>query len=186
MAVNFPVADGAASSCSPRTIQGSEFLPGRTLTLDGAPLLGRLRRHRGNTTVRRQPPPRTSTLTYNGLLRDRVGQGNTALGPDGALDGTLTVTLSAPGGRTVTALRLDGNAPGTWDTSSDTGFFVLAVAPSLDGAILNAPAPWPSNFPVADGGASLSSPRITKASSSCPAGRSRSWRPLPMGPAPQR
>ena len=24
------------------------------------------------------------TLTYNGRLRDRVGQGDTALGPDGA------------------------------------------------------------------------------------------------------
>ena len=53
------------------------------------------------------------------MLRDRVGQGNTALAPDGAMDGTLTVTLSAPGGRTVTALRLDSNAPGTWDTSSN-------------------------------------------------------------------
>jgi len=81
-----------------------------------------------------------------------VGQGNTALGPDGAPDGTLTVTLSAPGGRTVTALRLDSNAPGTWDTSSDTGFFALAVAPSLDGALLNAPGTMAVNFPVADGG----------------------------------
>jgi hypothetical protein len=85
------------------------------------------------------------------MLRDRVGQGNKALAPDGALDGTLTVTLSASGGRTVTGLRLDSNAPGTWDTSG-SGFWVLAVAPTLDGALLNAPGTMAVNFPVADGG----------------------------------
>src|SRR5438876_350275 len=36
----------------------------------------------------------TLSLAYNGKLRDRVGQGNTALGADGALDGTLTATRS--------------------------------------------------------------------------------------------
>jgi hypothetical protein len=128
--------------------QGIEFLSGRTLTLmatfsDGSTATA-------STTVPAAAP--NLTLSYNGLLRDRVGQGNTALGPDGALDGTLTVTLGAPGGRTVTALRLDSSAPGTWDTSSDTGFFALAVAPSLDGAILNAPGTMAVNFPVADGG----------------------------------
>jgi glucose/arabinose dehydrogenase len=71
---------------------------------------------------------------------------------DGALDGTLTATLSASGGRTVTGLRLDSNAPGTWDTTGATGFWVLAVAPSLDGAVLNAPGTMAVNFPVADGG----------------------------------
>jgi subtilisin family serine protease len=96
--------------------------------------------------------PANLALTYNGMLRDRVGQGNTALAPDGALDGTLTVTLSAPGGRTVTGLRLDSNAPGVWDTSSGTEFWVLAVAPTLDGAVLNAPGTMAVNFPVADGG----------------------------------
>src|SRR4030095_2183210 len=129
--------------------QGIEFLSGRTLTLmatfsDGSTASA-------HTTVRAAAPANL-TLTYNGLLRDRVGQGNTALGPDGAPDGTLTVTLSASGGRTVTALRLDSNAPGTWDTSSDTGFWALAVAPSLDGAILNAPGTMAVNFPVANGG----------------------------------
>jgi hypothetical protein len=96
--------------------------------------------------------PATLTLAYNGLLRDRVGQGNTTLGPDGALDGTFTATLSASGGRTVTSLRLDSDAPGTWDTSSATGFWVLAVASSLDGAVLNAPGSMAVNFPVADRG----------------------------------
>jgi hypothetical protein len=47
--------------------------------------------------------PATLTLAYNGKLRDRVGQGETALGPDGALDGTLTATLSASSGRTISA-----------------------------------------------------------------------------------
>ena len=96
--------------------------------------------------------PATLTLVYNGKLRDRVGQGNVALAPDGALDGTLTATLSASGGRAVTGLRLDSDAPGTWDTSSATGYWVLAVAPSLDGALLNTPGTMAVNFPVPDGG----------------------------------
>src|SRR5262249_38945294 len=70
----------------------------------------------------------------------------------GALDGTLTVTLSASGGRTVTALRLDSDAPGTWDTTSATGFWVLGVATSLDGPLLNAPGTMAVNFFVDDGG----------------------------------
>src|SRR5207244_10983217 len=64
----------------------------------------------------------------------------------------LTATLSASGGRTVTALRLDSNAPGIWDTTSATGYWVLGVAASLDGALLNAPGTMAVNFPVADGG----------------------------------
>src|SRR5207247_1091739 len=94
----------------------------------------------------------TLTLTYNGMLRDRVGLGNTALGPDGAMDGTLTATLSASGGRTVTALRLDSSAPGIWDTDSGTAYIVLGAAPTLDGALLNSPGTMAVNFPVADGG----------------------------------
>src|SRR4030095_502698 len=86
------------------------------------------------------------------LLRDRVGQGNTTLGADGALDGTLTATLSASGGRTVTRVRLDSDAPGTWDTSSAAGFWVLAVASSLDGAVLNASGSMAVNFPVPNRG----------------------------------
>jgi len=81
-----------------------------------------------------------------------VGPASTSLAPDGALDGTLTATLSASGGRTVTALRLDSNAPGVWDTTSATGYWVLGVAASLDGALLNAPGTMAVNFPVADSG----------------------------------
>jgi hypothetical protein len=61
-------------------------------------------------------------------------------------------TLRAAGGRTITALRLDSNGPGTWDTSSATEFWALAVAPSLDGAVLNTPDTMAVSFPVADGG----------------------------------
>jgi len=96
------------------------------------------------------------TLAYNGKVRDRVGQGESALGPDGAPDGTLTATLSASGGRTITALRLNSDwptAPGTWRTSSPgTGNWVLGTAISPDGALLNAAGSMAVNFPVADGG----------------------------------
>jgi hypothetical protein len=94
----------------------------------------------------------TLSLAYNGKLRDRVGPGNTALGADGTLDGTLTATLSAPGGRTVTGLRLDSSQPGTWDTDGATGYWVLGVASSLDGALLNAVGTMAVNFAVANGG----------------------------------
>jgi hypothetical protein len=148
MAVNFPVANGGSFVVFASDYLGTEFVSGRTVTLvatfsDGSTATA------ATTTV--SAPP-TMTLAYNGLLRDRVGQGNTAPGPDGALDGTFTATLSASGGRTVTSLRLDSDAPGTWDTSSATGFWVLAVASSLDGAVLNAPGSMAVNFPVADRG----------------------------------
>jgi len=97
----------------------------------------------------RPPPP--WPLAYNSKLQDRVGQANTALAPDGALDGTLTATLSAAEGRTVTGLRLDSNAVGTWDTDSATPYWVLAVATTLDGPVLNAPETMAVNFAVADG-----------------------------------
>ena len=98
----------------------------------------------------------TMTLAYNGQLRDRVGQGETALGPDGAQDATLTVTLRGSGEQTVTGLQLNSNWapwPGTWRTSSPgTGNWVLGVAATMDGAMLNAPGSMAVNFPVADGG----------------------------------
>lgn len=52
----------------------------------------------------------------------------------------------------MTALRLDSNAPGVWDTASGIYYWVLAAAPTLDGALLNAPGTMAVNFPVADGG----------------------------------
>jgi hypothetical protein len=48
-------------------------------------------------------PPASIALSFNGQIRDRVGEGETALSADGAVDGTFTVTLSAgSGNRTVT------------------------------------------------------------------------------------
>lgn len=92
------------------------------------------------------------TLVYNGKLRDRVGQGNTPLAPDGALDGTLTVTLNAPGGRTVTGLQLDSDAPGIWGTSGGNAWWVLGVATTPDGSLLNAPGATAVKFSVAEQG----------------------------------
>src|SRR5262249_4777714 len=96
--------------------------------------------------------PPALTLTYNGKLRDRVGQGNTALAPDGAFDGTLTATLSATGGRTITALRLDSNGPGTWDTSSATDFWRSEERSVGKDGGLRGSATLAENFPVGDGG----------------------------------
>src|SRR5438094_6522436 len=68
------------------------------------------------------PPPPTLTLAYLGKLRDRVGKGNSALSPDGALDGTFTPKLeTGSGARTLTHLQLrrtDG--AGGWDTIPST------------------------------------------------------------------
>ena len=105
------------------------------------------------------PPPLPSggtaslTLAYNGMLRDRVGTNSTALSADGALDGTLTMTLTAAGGRTITSLALQSSAGGgMWDTIASTGQWILGVATSLDGALLNNSATMAVNVPVADGG----------------------------------
>jgi hypothetical protein len=95
-------------------------------------------------------------VAYNGKVQDRVGQGETALGADGAQDGTLTVTLNGSGGRTVTGLRLTSNWatwPGTWRTNSPgTGYWVLGMAATQTGPLLNAAGTMAVNFAVADGG----------------------------------
>ena len=92
------------------------------------------------------------SLAYNGKLRDKVGGGDTARGPDGSSDGTLTLSLSAPGGRTVTALLLQNGIGGSWDTTAGNGIWLLGVATSLDGALLNNAATMAVNTLVPDGG----------------------------------
>src|SRR5262249_41872831 len=114
MAVSFPVADGGSFVLFAADYQNLEFLPGRTLTLTRTAPSSAGTTAPAMTTVPASP---LLTLTYNGKLQDRVGQGNTALTPDGAFDGTLTAPVSATGGRFITALRLDSDGPGTWDTS---------------------------------------------------------------------
>src|SRR2546426_12744064 len=98
------------------------------------------------------PVPATVTLAYNGKLRDKVGGGDTFLGGDGAADATMTLTLSAAGGRTVTPLQLSNGIGGTWDTPAPNAAWVLGVAPSLDGALLNNATTMAVNAAVADGG----------------------------------
>jgi hypothetical protein len=53
------------------------------------------------------------------------------------MDGTLTLTVNGSAGRTLTRLRLDSNAPGTWDTTGGTSWWVLGVARGLDEPLLN-------------------------------------------------
>jgi hypothetical protein len=109
----------------------------------------------GGTPPPPPPPGGTASLTlaYGGMLRDRVGTNSTALSADGTLDGTLTVTLTATGGRTITSLALQSSAGGgMWDTIASTGQWILGVATSLDGALLNDTATMAVNVPVADGG----------------------------------
>lgn len=102
------------------------------------------------------PPSATIAISYDGKLRDRVGQGNTALAPDGALDGTFTVQVLAPGGKTVQYVRVDmhdtnGGSIGIWDTDSSNVYFVAAVATGLDAVYLNNASTMAVNFAIDDG-----------------------------------
>src|SRR5260370_19822073 len=104
-------------------------------------------------------------------------------------DGTLTLTLSAIGGRTVTALQLS-NGIGVWDTTSPNSAWLLGVALSLDAALLNNPTTMAVNQMVLDGGSLRlfasdygrrvgSSPRTP-----LPAPATLSRAPSPPAPAP--
>jgi hypothetical protein len=153
-AVSFPIADGGTFVLFASDFGGIEFVPGATLTLTATFSDGTTTS--AATTVGVAPPSpllaTTLSLTYNGKSRDRVGQGNTALAPDGAADGVLTATLSASGGRTVTGLALQSSGPGAWDTNGGTQSWALGVATALDGPLLNNPATAAVSFPIADGG----------------------------------
>ena len=78
------------------------------------------------------------TLAWNGKIRDKVGQGETALAADGTADGTLTATLTGPG-RTVKQLVLvaSGAASGQWDTAAGNGTWVLGAASGWDAGLYN-------------------------------------------------
>jgi hypothetical protein len=64
----------------------------------------------------------------------------------------LTLTVNATGGRTVTALRLQNGIGGVWDTTAPNAFWLLGVAASLDGALLNSTTTMAVNVAVPDGG----------------------------------
>jgi hypothetical protein len=100
-------------------------------------------------------PPALS-LAFIGTVRDRVGQDYTALGPDGALDGTFFLTLAPGAGpRTVTRLELRRTGPiGIWDTDPARPFWALGVAGSLDGPLLNA-ADGALSFTLPESGAAI-------------------------------
>jgi hypothetical protein len=105
-----------------------------------------------SVTVSNTAAAATLSIAYNGKLRDRVGQGNTALSPDGARDGTLTVTLNATGGRTITGLRLESLKRGIWDTNASSPYWALAVAATLDGVLMNNASSMAVKFTVPNGG----------------------------------
>ena len=88
------------------------------------------------TAVYASPPPAIS-LSFDGLLRDRVGQATLARVGDGQADGTFTVTLTGGGSRTVTQLKLTNSLGGVWDTAGATGNWTLGAATGLDTALLN-------------------------------------------------
>ena len=154
MAVNFTVDNGASFVLVAADYANIEFAPGVTLTVRATFSDGTTATATTNVTAAPSPPPAqgvTLGIAYNGKTRDRVGQSNTALSPDGALDGVLTATLSG-GGRTITALRLDSSGPGTWDTDGASASWALGAAAAADGALLNEPTTMAVNFSVADGG----------------------------------
>jgi hypothetical protein len=144
MAVNFTVPDGGAFAVFAADQAGIQFLPGRSLTVTA--------RFSDGSTASDTTIVAGLIVGYNGKLRDRVGQGNTARSADGALDGTLTARLWAVGGRTITSLKLESSTAGRWDTGSGTGDWLLGVASSLDGALLNNAVTMVVNLTVPDGG----------------------------------
>jgi hypothetical protein len=91
------------------------------------------------------------SLSYDGLVRDRVGQDEFALLPDGKMDGVFTVTLiPGSGNRTVTRMSLTNASGGIWDTVTPDVYWSLGAATALDAALLNG-ANDAVNFSLAEG-----------------------------------
>src|SRR6266403_1809627 len=101
MAVNFAVPDGGSFQLFAADFAGIEFAIGVTLRLTATFSDGTTATAVTVATAIVPTNPPSLTLTYNGLLQDRVAPSSLGVAPDGALDGTLTATLSAPGGRTI-------------------------------------------------------------------------------------
>src|SRR2546428_1408411 len=90
---------------------------------------------RAQTKALRDRSSAVSSSDHNGKLRDKVGGGDTFLGGDGAADATMTLTLSAAGGRTVTALQLSNGVGGAWDTTAPNAAVVVGAAPPPRGRL---------------------------------------------------
>ena len=70
------------------------------------------------------------SLAFNGPLRDRVGQAEIALAPDGSPDGVFTVMVNpGSGNRTITRLQLTNTPGGVWNTQAPDGFWSLGIGP---------------------------------------------------------
>ena len=64
----------------------------------------------------------------------------------------MTLRLSAPGGKTITALQLTNGIGGVWDTIAPNNSWLLGAASSLDGPMLNDPTNMSVTAMVPDGG----------------------------------
>ena len=143
--VNFPLTAGRAFKIFASDFQGQLFVPGSSFTLTVSFADG------STATANVSIGGASIALSFDGQIRDRVGQGETALSADGSLDGTFTVTLSAgSGNRTVTRLDLARAGSGNWDTQLGNGFWVVGAASTLDAALFNA-ANGTVNFPLTAG-----------------------------------
>ena len=97
------------------------------------------------------PSTPTIALSYDGQIRDRVGQSEFALSGDSQMDGTFTVTLNVgSGNRTVSRLDVSRAGGGNWDTQPNNGFWVLGAATTFDAALYNA-GNGTVNFGVTEG-----------------------------------
>jgi hypothetical protein len=148
--VNFTVTAGNSFKIFAADYLGQMFVPGSNFTLsanfsDGSTASA-------NTTVNSTPSGPTISLGFDGSIRDRVGQSEFALSPDGQMDGVFTVTLNAgSGNRTVTRMQLNRAGPvGVWDTQGGDGFWSLGAASGLDTTLLNA-SNDSVNFAVTEG-----------------------------------
>jgi len=83
-------------------------------------------------------PVRPVTATFLGKVRDRVGTGNSAVAPDGYMDGVFSYTLPAGYAvKTITSMRLTRAKGGVWDTDPSTLSWIMGVADSTDGQLRN-------------------------------------------------
>jgi hypothetical protein len=106
---------------------------------------------RANAFTVTLPPPHIA-LVWNGKVRDGVGTNEGPPANDGAMDGTLTATLTG-GTRTVKELTLvaSGAGSGQWNTVPSDGYWILGAADTVSSTPLKNAANGSVNFQVNDG-----------------------------------